>query len=62
MRLILERVGFKILIMKTTTPVDPDYVTSNNMRSASRPDLVAIWKAARILGMGNFIVVWVQKP
>ncbi|MBN1398556.1 MAG: class I SAM-dependent methyltransferase [Bacteroidetes bacterium] len=62
LRRILERAGFKILAMKTTTPVDSEYVTSNNMRSASRPDLVAIWKAARIFGMGNFVVAWVQKP
>jgi 2-polyprenyl-3-methyl-5-hydroxy-6-metoxy-1,4-benzoquinol methylase len=61
MQRILQRVGFKILLMKTTIPVDPEYVTSNNMRSVNRPDLVAIWKLGRMLGMGNFIVVWVQK-
>jgi len=61
MRRILERSGFKILMMKTTIPVDPEYVTSNNMRSVKRPDLVALWKVARILGMGNFLVVWIQK-
>jgi SAM-dependent methyltransferase len=58
---ILQRVGFKILMMKTTIPVDPEYVTSNNMRSANRVDLVSIWKGARMLGMGNFLVAWVQK-
>ncbi len=60
-RRILERSGLKILMMKTTTPVDPEYVTSNNMRSANRPDLVAIWNAGRMLGMGNMVVAWVQK-
>jgi SAM-dependent methyltransferase len=58
---ILQRAGFKILMMKTTTPVDPDYVTSNNMRSAKRTDLVCIWEGSRMLGMGNFLVGWVQK-
>jgi 2-polyprenyl-3-methyl-5-hydroxy-6-metoxy-1,4-benzoquinol methylase len=59
---ILYRTGFKILKIKTTTPVDPDYVTSNNMRSANRPDLISVWEGTRILGMGNFLVGWVQKP
>lgn len=58
---IFQRVGFKTLMMKTTTPVDPDYVTSNNMRSANRPDLISVWEGARIFGMGNFLVGWVQK-
>lgn len=58
---ILQRTGFKILQMKTTTPVDPDYVTSNNMRSANRPALVTAWEGTRMLGMGNFLVGWVQK-
>lgn len=58
---ILQRAGFKILQMKTTTPVDPEYVTSNNMRSANRPALVTVWEGTRMLGMGNFLVGWVQK-
>ena len=58
---IFQRVGFKILMMKTTIPVDPEYVTSNNMRSANRPDLVFLWKGASMLGMGNFLVGWIQK-
>lgn len=58
---ILQRAGFKILQMKTTTPVDPKYVTSNNMRSANRPDLISVWEVTRMLGMGNFLVGWVQK-
>jgi 2-polyprenyl-3-methyl-5-hydroxy-6-metoxy-1,4-benzoquinol methylase len=58
---ILERAGLKTLTLKTTTPVDPEYVTSNNMRSARRPDLVTLWKTASVLGMGNMIVAWTQK-
>jgi SAM-dependent methyltransferase len=58
---ILQRAGFKILMLKTTIPVDAEYVTSNNMRSANRLDLVSLWKVARMLGMGNFLVGWVQK-
>jgi SAM-dependent methyltransferase len=61
LRLILERAKFRILSMKTTVPVDSMYVTSNNMRSANRPDLVSLWKAGQLLGMGNFLVAWVQK-
>ncbi len=58
---ILQRAGFKILSMKTTTPVDPGYVTSNNMRSVSRRDLTCVWECSRMLGMGNFLVGWAQK-
>jgi 2-polyprenyl-3-methyl-5-hydroxy-6-metoxy-1,4-benzoquinol methylase len=58
---ILHRAGFKILMVKTTTPVDPDYVTSNNMRSANRAGLIAVWEGTRMLGRGNFLVGWVQK-
>lgn len=58
---ILQRAGFNILSIKTTTPVDPVYVTSNNMRSANRRAFVSVWEGARMLGMGNFLVGWVQK-
>lgn len=58
---ILQRAGFKILLVKTVTPVDPVYVTSNNMRSAHRPDLISVWESTRMLGMGNFLVGWAQK-
>lgn len=61
LRLILLRAGFKILMTTTTTPVDPNYVTSNNMRSANRLDLTFLWKVAREMGMGNMLVAWVQK-
>lgn len=60
---IFQRTGFKILKMKTTTPGDPEYVTSNNInRASSRPDLGLVWKGSQMLGMGNFLVGWVQKP
>lgn len=61
LRRILQRAGFNLLRLHTTTPVDPDYVTSNNMRSADRSGLVLVWNVARSLGMGNFLVAWVQK-
>jgi 2-polyprenyl-3-methyl-5-hydroxy-6-metoxy-1,4-benzoquinol methylase len=61
LQMIFRRANFKILMMRTTTPVDSRYVTSNNMRSANRIVLVSLWKGARMLGMGNFLVAWVQR-
>ncbi len=58
---ILRRAGFRILSLKTIRTTDPDYVTSNNMRSVKRLDLVLLWKCAQMLGMGNFVVAWIQK-
>lgn len=58
---IIERAGFDILRLNTTTPFDPNYVTSNNMRSVNHPLQVAIWKGAQWLRMGNFVVAWIQK-
>jgi 2-polyprenyl-3-methyl-5-hydroxy-6-metoxy-1,4-benzoquinol methylase len=62
LRLIVERAGFKVLELRTIETVHPGYVTSNNMRSAHRSALVALWKLARTVGMGNFIVSWIQNP
>jgi SAM-dependent methyltransferase len=61
LRLTLDRAGLSILKIKTTVPVDPEYVTSNNMRSSDRIVLTTLWKLARAWGMGNFLVAWVQK-
>jgi 2-polyprenyl-3-methyl-5-hydroxy-6-metoxy-1,4-benzoquinol methylase len=61
LKLILERANLKILELKTIETVNPGYVTSNNMRSANRPELVALWKLAKALGMGNFVVAWIQR-
>jgi 2-polyprenyl-3-methyl-5-hydroxy-6-metoxy-1,4-benzoquinol methylase len=62
LKLILERAEFRILELRTTVPVDSMYVTSNNMRSANRPAFVSLWKTGQMLGMGNFLVAWAQKP
>ena len=61
LKMILKRVDFNILMTKTTIPADPEYVTSNNMRSANQITLVSLWKLARTIGMGNFLVAWIQK-
>lgn len=58
---ILRRAGFRVLEMHTTTPIDPAYVTSNNIRSADRHLLACLWRGAQALGRGNFLVGWVQK-
>lgn len=59
---LLERAGFKVLDGKTTTPVDPEYVTSNNMRSARKLASIGIWQGAKVLGMGSMVVSWAGKP
>lgn len=58
---LLERAGFRLLYGKTTTPVDPEYVTSNNMRSAHNPAFVFLWQGAKAMGMGSMVVSWVSK-
>jgi 2-polyprenyl-3-methyl-5-hydroxy-6-metoxy-1,4-benzoquinol methylase len=59
---LLDRAGFRCLSGKTTTPVDPKYVTSNNMRSRHNPAYVALWQGARALGKGSMVVSWVSRP
>ncbi len=61
MRRILERTGFNLLQMKTTTPVDPVYVTSRNYGSVRHKAYVNLWHSFNWLGKGNFLVSWVQK-
>lgn len=61
MNRLLERAGFKVLEEKTTTPVDPDYVTSNNMRAASNLLNVGLWQSAKAIGMGSMLVSWASK-
>lgn len=58
---ILARSGLEVLEVKTTTPVDPDYVTANNMRGMSKPAHVLFWKSAQWLGQGSMVVVWGRK-
>jgi len=60
-RHLLQRAEFSTLAIYTTTPVDPDYVTSNNMRSNQQPWKVAIWQGASQVGMGSMLVGWGQK-
>lgn len=55
---LLERAGFRVLEGKTTTPVDPAYVTSNNMRSARKLASIGLWQGAKALGMGSMVVSW----
>ena len=61
LRRILGRAGFRTLAVKTTTPVDPRYVTSNNMRSAGSLPHRLFWAASRAVGRGSMLVSWVQK-
>lgn len=59
---LLERSGFQLLYGKTTTPVDPAYVTSNNMRSLRNPAYVCFWHGANMLGKGSMVVSWASRP
>jgi len=61
LRRIFDRVGLRTHVITTTPPFDPDYVTSNNMRSADRRLLTWIWSGARLLGRGSVLVGWVTK-
>lgn len=59
---LLLRAGFTLLAGKTTTPVDPQYVTSNNMRATRNPAYVCLWQGAKALGMGSMVVSWARRP
>ncbi len=61
LRRILERAGLRPLAVRTTTPVDPHYVTARNMKSASSTMRVLVWKAATGLGMGSMLIGWAMK-
>ena len=58
LRLILGRAGFDIAQIETTTPVDPRYVTSNNMRSADNRLYTFVWRSAVRWGKGSVLVGW----
>lgn len=62
LEMILQRTGMKTLQVTTTTPVDADYVTCNNMKVAGKKALVAFWNGAKALGRGSMLIGWVQKP
>lgn len=61
LRRILDRVGLKIHQIKTTTPVDPEYVTARNIQSASNKLYVLAWNAANEMGKGSMLVSWAGK-
>ena len=58
---ILDRVGLSVYQLKTTTPVDPLYVTARNMQSAKSKLHVFIWTMASLMGRGSMLVSWVRK-
>ena len=58
---ILERSGLEVHQTKTTTPIDPEYVTARNMESAGRSLLVLSWRLASAVGMGSMLVAWGRK-
>jgi len=60
-RRIFDRTGFGPLCIKTTTPVDPAYVTSNNMRAAGKFPHVPFWRLSKALGRGSMLVAWIMK-
>jgi len=61
LRRLFDRVGLRTRIITTTTPVDPTYVTSNNMRSAGFNWMNLVWSGARLIGRGSVLVGWVTK-
>jgi hypothetical protein len=48
-------------MLKTTTPVDPLYVTARNMESAKHKVLRMLWLVGRALGKGSMLVGWAKK-
>ena len=61
MKRIIERAGLTPLLIKTTMPVDPAYVTSNNMRSSTNKAFVAAWHVTQAVGQGSVLVGWLKK-
>jgi len=58
---IADRVGLKIYDIKTTTPVDPKYVTARNMKSIDDKLHVFAWRAANAIGKGSMLIGWFGK-
>ncbi len=58
---ILERVDLKRYCIKTTTPVDPEYVTARNMASANNVPAVLLWHLGKLIGKGSMLVAWARK-
>jgi predicted ATP-grasp superfamily ATP-dependent carboligase/2-polyprenyl-3-methyl-5-hydroxy-6-metoxy-1,4-benzoquinol methylase len=58
---IFERAGLTVHEIKSTTPVDPAYVTSRNMLSSQNPLSVVLWNLAEKLEMGSMLIGWAGK-
>ena len=58
---IVNRSGLTVYQLKTTTPVDPLYVTARNMQSAESTLHVLAWQAANLIGKGSMLVSWIRK-
>jgi len=61
LKCILKRAGLKSYMLKTTTPIDPNYSTSNQMRGKNRPLFVASWRTANFFGRGSMLIGWAGK-
>ncbi len=62
LKLITDRAAFKQHQIFTTRPIDHNYVTSNNMRSAANGLYGVLWSGAVLLNRGSMLVGWFQKP
>jgi 2-polyprenyl-3-methyl-5-hydroxy-6-metoxy-1,4-benzoquinol methylase len=58
---LVERTGCQAVEVKTTMPVNPLYVTANNMRSTTNKPFVLVWYAAQAVGKGSVLVAWIKK-
>jgi 2-polyprenyl-3-methyl-5-hydroxy-6-metoxy-1,4-benzoquinol methylase len=61
LRKIFERADLNIHEIKSTTPVDPEYVTSRNMLHSKNTIRVLVWKLAKNLNMGSMLIAWARK-
>jgi len=61
LRGLFERVGFKMYMLKTTTPVDPLYVTARNMEAVKNRLRTVAWRAASAIGRGSMLIAWAGK-
>jgi 2-polyprenyl-3-methyl-5-hydroxy-6-metoxy-1,4-benzoquinol methylase len=61
LRRILLRAGLHVVELGTTTPVDPRYVTSRNMRESRDRLKVLAWSVAKRIGVGSMLVAWARR-
>jgi 2-polyprenyl-3-methyl-5-hydroxy-6-metoxy-1,4-benzoquinol methylase len=57
---ILLRAQLKVREIATATPVDAQYVTARNMKSANKKMRVFAWRLANAVGRGSMLVAWVR--